>query len=55
VGGRSAIVRLAEDGGYDLVVTGPRCSSRLARLLHRSVTHGLLSHGNVSVLAVKTS
>lgn len=50
-----AIGRLAEEGGYDLVVTGPRHISRLGRLLHRSVTHGLLSHGNVSVLAVKTT
>jgi nucleotide-binding universal stress UspA family protein len=50
-----AIGRLAEEGGYDLVVTGPRRITRLGRLLHRSVTHGLLSHGNVSVLAVKTT
>jgi nucleotide-binding universal stress UspA family protein len=50
-----AIARLAEDGGYDLVVPGPRRITRLGRLLHRSVTHGLLSHGNVSVLAVKTT
>jgi nucleotide-binding universal stress UspA family protein len=48
-----ALARLAEEGGYDLVVTGPRKCSRLGRLLHRSVTHGLLSRGSVSVLAVK--
>ena len=48
-----ALGRLAENGGYDLVVTGPRKISRFGRLLHRSVTHGLLSHGSVSVLAVK--
>jgi nucleotide-binding universal stress UspA family protein len=48
-----ALARLAEEGGYDLVVTGPRKVGRLGRLLHRSVTHGLLSHGSVSVLAVK--
>jgi nucleotide-binding universal stress UspA family protein len=48
-----ALARLAEEGGYDLVVTGPRKTSRLGRLVHRSVTHGLLSRGSVSVLAVK--
>ena len=48
-----ALARLAEEGCYDLVVTGPRPITRLGRLLHRSVTHGLLSHGSVSVLAVK--
>jgi nucleotide-binding universal stress UspA family protein len=50
-----ALARLAEQGGYDLVITGPRRITRLGRLHHRSVTHGLLSRGNVSVLAVKTS
>ena len=45
--------RLAEEGGYDLVVTGPRPMSRLGRLLHRSVTQRLLARGHVSVLAVK--
>jgi nucleotide-binding universal stress UspA family protein len=48
-----ALARLAEEGRYDLVVTGPRRITRLGRLLHRSVTHGLLSRGSVSVLAVK--
>jgi nucleotide-binding universal stress UspA family protein len=48
-----ALARFAEEGGYDLVVTGPRKTSRLGRLLHRSVTHGLLSRGSVSVYAVK--
>jgi nucleotide-binding universal stress UspA family protein len=48
-----ALARLAEEGGYDLVVTGPRRTTRLGRLLHRSVTHGLLSRGKVSVYAVK--
>jgi nucleotide-binding universal stress UspA family protein len=48
-----ALARLAEEGGYDLVVTGPRRISRLGRVLHRSVTHGLLSSGAVSVLAVR--
>jgi nucleotide-binding universal stress UspA family protein len=48
-----ALARLAEEGRYDLVVTGPRKIGRLGRLLHRSVTHGLLSRGSVSVLAVK--
>jgi nucleotide-binding universal stress UspA family protein len=48
-----ALARLAEDGGYDLVVTGPRRIGRLGRLVHRSVTHSLLSRGTVSVLAVK--
>jgi nucleotide-binding universal stress UspA family protein len=48
-----ALAKLIEQGRYDLVVTGPRRTSRLGRLLHRSVTHGLLSRANVSVLAVK--
>jgi nucleotide-binding universal stress UspA family protein len=48
-----ALARLAEEGRYDVVVTGPRKISGIGRLLHRSVTHGLLSHANVSVLAVK--
>jgi nucleotide-binding universal stress UspA family protein len=50
-----ALARFAEDGHYDLVVTGPRRTSRLGRLFHHSVTHGLLSRGNISVLAVKPS
>jgi nucleotide-binding universal stress UspA family protein len=48
-----ALAHLAEEGGYDLIVTGPRKIGRLGRLLHRSVTHGLLSSGSVSVLAVR--
>lgn len=48
-----AIAALAESGGYDLVVTGPRPLGRMGRLLHRSVTHDLLSRTRVSVLAVK--
>jgi nucleotide-binding universal stress UspA family protein len=49
----SALAAFAEDGGYDLVVTGPRPASRLSRLFRGSVTHGLLSRGHTSVLAVK--
>jgi nucleotide-binding universal stress UspA family protein len=48
-----AIAALAESGGYDLVVTGPRPLGRMGRLLHHSVTHGLLSRTRASVLAVK--
>jgi nucleotide-binding universal stress UspA family protein len=48
-----ALARLAEEGRYDLVVTGPRRTGRLGRLFHHSVTHGVLSRGSVSVLAVK--
>jgi nucleotide-binding universal stress UspA family protein len=48
-----ALARFAEDGRYDLVVTGPRRTGRLGRLFHHSVTHGLLSRGSISVLAVK--
>ena len=50
-----AIAALAESGRYDLVVTGPRPLGRLGRLLHHSVTHGLLSRTRVSVLAVKAA
>lgn len=47
------IAELAESGRYDLVVTGPRPLGRVGRLLHHSVTDGLLSRTRVSVLAVK--
>jgi nucleotide-binding universal stress UspA family protein len=46
------LVDLARDGGYDLVVAGPR-PGRLRRLFGRSVTHSLLSRARTSVLAVK--
>ena len=49
------LAALAESGGYDLIVVGPRRAGRLRRLVHRSVTHGLLARSNVSVLAVKPS
>ena len=48
-----ALAALAEDGGYDLVVAGPRPERRLARLLGRSVSHSLLSRCRTSVLAVR--
>jgi nucleotide-binding universal stress UspA family protein len=48
-----ALAALVEEGGYDLVVTGPRPINRMGRLLRRSVTHGLLSRAHTSVLAVK--
>ena len=48
-----AIAQLAESGRYDLVVTGPRPLGRVGRLLHHSLTHGLLTRTRVSVLAVK--
>ena len=48
-----AIAALAESGRYDLVVTGPRPLGRVGRLLHHSLTHGLLSRTRVSVLAAK--
>src|SRR3954468_3504430 len=44
---------LADEGGYDLVVVGPRPPGRLRRLLGSSVTRSLLSRGHISVLAVK--
>ena len=53
--GRAAreLAKLAETGGYDLLVTGPRPTGRLRRLLRRSVTPALLTRSRVSVLAVK--
>jgi nucleotide-binding universal stress UspA family protein len=48
-----ALAAFAQDGRYDLVVTGPRSVSRWRRMFRRSVTHALLSHGVTSVLAVK--
>jgi nucleotide-binding universal stress UspA family protein len=49
------LAELADEGGYDLVVAGPRPEGRLRRLFGRSVTHTLLSRCHTSVLAVKTS
>jgi nucleotide-binding universal stress UspA family protein len=53
--GRAAkvLAAFAEQRGYDLIVTGPRPTGRLTRLLRTSVTHKLLSCGHTSVLAVK--
>jgi nucleotide-binding universal stress UspA family protein len=52
----AALAELAETGHYDLVVTGPRPTGFLRRLLGgRSVTRALLAHGHVSVLAVKAA
>jgi nucleotide-binding universal stress UspA family protein len=48
------LAALVEEGGYDLVVTGPRPIGRMGRLLRHSVTHALLSRTHASVLAVKT-
>jgi nucleotide-binding universal stress UspA family protein len=48
-----ALATVAEDGGFDLVVTGPRPVGRLRRLLRHSVTHALVSRLHTSVLAVK--
>jgi nucleotide-binding universal stress UspA family protein len=50
-----ALAALAEEGRYDVVVTGPRPVGRLGRLLRHSVTHRLLSRIHTSVLAVKAS
>jgi nucleotide-binding universal stress UspA family protein len=53
--GRAArvLAEYAEAGCYDLVVTGPRSTGRFSRWLRHSVTHGLLTRGRTSVLAVK--
>jgi nucleotide-binding universal stress UspA family protein len=48
-----ALIALAHEGDYDLVVAGPRSSCRWRRLFGRSVTHTLLSRAGTSVLAVK--
>jgi nucleotide-binding universal stress UspA family protein len=49
-----ALATLAASGDYDLVVTGPRPSSRLRRLCGIGVTHKLLSRTRASVLAIRT-
>jgi nucleotide-binding universal stress UspA family protein len=49
-----ALASLAASGDYDLVVTGPRPSSRLRRLLGTGVTHKLLERTRASVLAIRT-
>jgi nucleotide-binding universal stress UspA family protein len=53
--GRAArtLAALAETGGYDLVVAGPRPVGRLRRLFGASVTHSLLTRCRTSVLAVR--
>jgi nucleotide-binding universal stress UspA family protein len=48
-----ALANLAAGGGYDLVVTGPRPSARLRRLLGAGVTHRLLDRTRASVLAIR--
>jgi nucleotide-binding universal stress UspA family protein len=48
-----ALAEFATAGRYDLVVTGRRAAGRWRRLLRRSVTHGLLSRCETSVLAVR--
>jgi nucleotide-binding universal stress UspA family protein len=48
-----ALAAFAEERGYDLIVTGPRPTDRLSRLLRVSVTQRLLARGHTSVLAVK--
>jgi nucleotide-binding universal stress UspA family protein len=50
-----ALAAFAEEGGYDLVVTGPRPESRLSRMFRKSVTHELLTRSPTSVLAVKAA
>jgi nucleotide-binding universal stress UspA family protein len=47
------LAALAEAGGYDLIVTGPRRTSRLRRLLGASVTRALLARSRSSVLAIR--
>jgi nucleotide-binding universal stress UspA family protein len=48
-----ALAGLAAGGDYDLVVTGPRPSGRLRRLLGAGVTHSLLDRTRASVLAIR--
>jgi nucleotide-binding universal stress UspA family protein len=50
-----ALAGLAAAGDYDLVVTGPRPSGRLRRLLGAGVTHSLLDRTRASVLAIRPS
>jgi nucleotide-binding universal stress UspA family protein len=45
-----ALAKLADAGGYDLVITGPRPIRRLRRL---GVTRSLLSRTRASVLAIR--
>jgi nucleotide-binding universal stress UspA family protein len=47
------LAQLARSGDYDLVVTGPRPTGRLRRLLHSGVTNTLLSRTRASVLAIR--
>ena len=47
------LARLAQEEGYDLVVTGPPAAGRLRKLLGAGVTRGLLARCGASVLAVR--
>jgi nucleotide-binding universal stress UspA family protein len=47
------LAKLADEGGYDLVITGPRPPGRLRRLFGGSVTHRLLEGTGASLLAVR--
>jgi len=47
------LAALADEGGYDLVVAGPRKAGFLRRACGGSVTHSLLRHCHASVLAVR--
>lgn len=48
-----ALAELAEEGDYDLVVTGPRPAGRLRRALRGGVTRALVARCRVSVLAIR--
>jgi nucleotide-binding universal stress UspA family protein len=50
-----SLAALAESGGYDLVVTGPRPTNRLRRLLGSGFTHAILSRTHASILAIRST
>ena len=49
---KTALLKLAKEGGYDLVVMGSRGRGAVRSALLGSVSHHLLHHSNVPVLIV---
>lgn len=47
------IIKISEEGGYDLIVMGSRGLNALSRVMLGSVSNKVLNHSDISVLIVK--